>query len=202
MQCLDEMAFLEPKWLEPSFCLLLVFVCCLLLFVACCCLFLLLFVTVCCYCYCLLLLLLFVVIVTVCCYCYCLFWTRPNDRRCMSVRTRTHHEELLSNWIRETAQLSQERSVASKVLLKSIATPDKTTWEQLLNHIRRTPSTTRIDISNHPKNVQVSENSVDPQPSVADTKRQSGRGNIQFKMVSFKLQGTRPVAAATGSKFR
>ena len=46
------------------------------------------------------------------------FWTRPIDRRCMSVRIRTRHEELPSNWIRETALLSQERSVASKVLLK------------------------------------------------------------------------------------
>ena len=117
---------------------------------------------------------------------WCPVWTRPHDRRCRSVRTRTHHEELLSNWIRETVQLSQERSVASKVLLKNIATPDKTTWEQLLNHIRRTPSTTRIDISNHPKiTCKCQKTQLTPQPSVADTRRQSGRGNIQFKMVSF-----------------
>ena len=68
-----------------------------------------------------------------CCACVCLvglvglvgFWTRPIDQRCMSVRTRTHHEEMLSNWIRETAQLSQERSVASKVLLKALRLPTK-----------------------------------------------------------------------------
>ena len=125
--------------------------------------------------------------------CFLFFWTRPIDRRCMSVRTRTHHEEMLTNWIRETAQLSQERSVASKVLLKSIATPDKTTWEQLLNHVRRTPSTTRIDISNHPKiSCKCQKTQLTPQPSVADTRRQDDRGNILFTRSASNCRGRGP----------
>ena len=72
------------------------------------------------------------------------------DRKCMSVRTRTHHEEIQSNSIWETGLLSQERSVASKILLKNVSRhPTKPPGNNILNHIERTSSTTRIDISNH-----------------------------------------------------
>ena len=57
------------------------------------------------------------------------FWTRPNDRRCMSVRTRTHHgrKQIKTYAVKLLSQ--DERPVASKFHEKiCTATPNKTTW--------------------------------------------------------------------------
>ena len=87
------------------------------------------------------------------------------------------------------AVLRTARRIQS-IVENALRLPTKTTWEQLLNHIGRTPSTTRIDISNHPKiTCTCLKTQLTPQPSVADTRRQRGRGNIQFKWSASNLPG-------------
>ena len=60
----------------------------------------------------------------------CFFWTRPDDRRCMSVRTRTHHGRKQNKKTDAVKRLSQGTTSRIKIPLKiCTATPNKTTRE-------------------------------------------------------------------------